>query len=428
MLQANLTSTSHVESEVSQATAALLAKWLKYAASIESEVIQVRRHFHRHPELSFEEVETANFVYMELLSAKIFDIERNVGNGHGIIARIHGAKAGPTIALRADMDALPIAEETDLLFKSENPGVMHACGHDIHTATLLGVAKVIQAHRDEFAGTVVFIFQHAEEKKPGGAKAIVDAGYMQDVDAVFGLHVDPSKPAGTVGYGLDYGSAASDAFEINIQGQGGHASSPHKAIDSVVIAAETIANLQTLVSRVANPVDPLVVTVASVDAGMGAPNIIADKAKIVGTIRSTSAEGRATIKAHFLQIAEMTAAMHGGSASVTYDEGYPAIQNTTSIVKELIAAIDYAAVFTDIIENTAATGAMMNGEDFAYYLEDTAGAYFTVGCDFLEKAKQGQASYPLHNSKFVANEDCILNGMSLFLVILSQYLKAVPHD
>lgn len=428
MLKADLASTSRIESEVSQATAALLAKWLKHAASIESDVVQVRRHLHKNPELSFEEVATANFVYMELLSAKIFDIDRNVGDGYGIVARVHGSKPGPTIALRADMDALPITEETDLPFASENTGAMHACGHDIHTATLLGVAQVIQAHRDEFAGTVVFIFQHAEEKKPGGAKAIVDAGYLAGVDAVFGLHIDPSKEAGTVGYSLGYGSAASDAFEIKIQGRGGHASSPHTAIDSVVIAAETIANLQTLVSRVSNPIEPLVVTVAGVDAGMGAPNIIADTATLVGTVRSSSPEGRVTIKNQFIQIAEMTAAMHGGSASVDYEEGYPAIQNTASIVTDLVAAIDYSAVFTDVIENTAATGAMMNGEDFAYYLEDTPGAFFTIGCDFLEKDKQGQASYPLHNSRFVANEACILNAMSLFLVTLSQYLKVVPHD
>lgn len=428
MLKADIASTSRIESEVSQATAALLAKWLKHAASIESDVVQVRRHLHKNPELSFEEVATANFVYMELLSAKIFDIDRNVGDGYGIVARVHGSKPGPTIALRADMDALPITEETDLPFASENTGAMHACGHDIHTATLLGVAQVIQAHRDEFAGTVVFIFQHAEEKKPGGAKAIVDAGYLAGVDAVFGLHIDPSKEAGTAGYSLGYGSAASDAFEIKIQGRGGHASSPHTAIDSVVIAAETIANLQTLVSRVSNPIEPLVVTVAGVDAGMGAPNIIADTATLVGTVRSSSPEGRVTIKNQFIQIAEMTAAMHGGSASVDYEEGYPAIQNTASIVTDLVAAIDYSAVFTDVIENTAATGAMMNGEDFAYYLEDTPGAFFTIGCDFLEKDKQGQASYPLHNSRFVANEACILNAMSLFLVTLSQYLKVVPHD
>lgn len=428
MLKADIASTSRIESEVSQATAALLAKWLKHAASIESDVVQVRRHLHKNPELSFEEVATANFVYMELLSAKIFDIDRNVGDGYGIVARVHGSKPGPTIALRADMDALPITEETDLPFASENTGAMHACGHDIHTATLLGVAQVIQAHRDEFAGTVVFIFQHAEEKKPGGAKAIVDAGYLAGVDAVFGLHIDPSKEAGTVGYSLGYGSAASDAFEIKIQGRGGHASSPHTAIDSVVIAAETIANLQTLVSRVSNPIEPLVVTVAGVDAGMGAPNIIADTATLVGTVRSSSPEGRVTIKNQFIQIAEMTAAMHGGSASVDYEEGYPAIQNTASIVTDLVAAIDYSAVFTDVIENTAATGAMMNGEDFACYLEDTPGAFFTIGCDFLGKDKQGQASYPLHNSRFVANEACILNAMSLFLVTLSQYLKVVPHD
>ncbi|OFU53249.1 M20 family metallopeptidase [Aerococcus sp. HMSC10H05] len=428
MLRADLTSISQIENEVSQATAALLAKWLKYAASIESEVIQVRRHLHRHPELSFEESETANFIYMELLSAKIFDIERNVGGGYGIVARIKGAQPGPTIALRADIDALPIMEEADVPFKSENPGVMHACGNDIHTASLLGVAQVIQAHRDEFAGTVVFIFQHAEEKKPGGAKAIVEAGYLKDVDMVFGLHVDPSKSAGVVGYSLAYGSAASDAFEIKIQGRGGHASSPHTTIDSVVIAAETITNLQTLVSRVANPIEPLVVTVAGVEAGMGAPNIIADTATIVGTVRSSSPTGRATIRKQLIQIAEMTAAMHGGTATVDYDEGYPAIQNTTSIVTDLVSAIDSSAIFTDLIENTAATGAMMNGEDFAYYLEDTKGAYFTVGCDFLEKDKQGRASYPLHNGKFVANEACMLNAMSLFLVILSQYLKVVPHD
>lgn len=404
----------------------VLATWLTDAKAIEKEIIAIRRHLHRHPELSFEESDTANFVYMELLSAKIFDIEQNVGGGHGIVAKIHGQQPGPTIALRADMDALPIQEETDLAFKSENPGVMHACGHDIHTAVLLGVARVIQAHREDFAGTVVLIFQHAEEVHPGGAKSIVEAGVLDEVDFVFGLHVNPHHSADTVGYALTYGSAATDRFTIDIQGKGGHASAPHTTIDSVVIAAETITNLQTLVSRVSNPLDPVLVTVAGVDAGMGAPNIIADTAKIIGTVRSSSLEGRDKVKRGLHQIAEMTAEMNGGSASVNYANGYPALLNTQAIVEESVAAFETAGIFENIVEMNAESGAIMNGEDFAYYLQAVKGAYFNVGVG--PDAEDDTAVYPLHNGRFVANEDGILTAMSVFLVTLSQYLKVVPHD
>jgi amidohydrolase len=427
MLQTERAISDAITSVTDEKVSAILAKWLDHAASLEEETITIRRHLHRHPELSFEEKATANFVYLELLSAKIFDIQRNVGSGYGIVAKIHGAAPGPTIALRADMDALPIDEETDLAFKSETPGVMHACGHDIHTAALLGVAQVLQANRADFAGTVILIFQHAEEVKPGGAKSIVEAGHLDDADLVFGIHVNPSQAVGTVGYSLKYGSAASDTFVIDIQGSGGHASSPHTTVDSVVVAAETITNLQTLVSRLSNPMDPMVVTVSSVDAGGGATNIIADTARIVGTVRSSSAKGREKVKEHLIQIAKMTAIMNGAEASVDYHDGYPAIVNSKSVVEASLVAIEASGVFTQTIESNAANGAMMNGEDFAYYLQKVPGAYFTVGVG--PDASDGPvATYPLHNSHFVANEAGILSAMKLFLVVLSKHLKVVPHD
>jgi len=255
--------------------------WIDDANWVEADVIRARRYLHRHPELSFQEQATSDYIYNKLVGYGIPDIQHSVGNGHSVIARIEGVTdKGPTIALRADMDALPIEEETDLPFKSVHSGKMHACGHDAHTAILLGVANLMQHKKNEFHGTIVFIFQHGEEVKPGGAKSIMESGCLDDVDEIYGLHVDPQLNIGEMSYSYDYSSASSDSIQIAVQGKGGHASRPQEAVDSVIIAAEIITNLQTLISRNVDPFKPAVLTFGSVQAGGTAKNIIADQALI----------------------------------------------------------------------------------------------------------------------------------------------------
>lgn len=398
--------------------------WLDEVKAVEPDVIEMRRYLHQHPELSFAEYKTADYIYKQLCSFGVEDIQRNVGNGLGIVARIHGAKPGPVIALRADFDALPIHEETDLPFKSQNEGVMHACGHDAHTAMLLGVAQIMNQHKNNFAGSVVCIFQNAEETKPGGAKSMIEDGALEDVDVIYGIHVVPEHEVGNVGYSMSYGSAASDTIEINVQGRGGHASRPHEAIDSVVIASEIITNLQSIVSRFVDPIDPAVLTFSSVAAGGGtAPNIIADQAKIKGTVRTFSEETRQTIKRKFKQMTQAIVEMNDGSVEVNYYDGYPALLNNRELVKNIVDRIQSAQLFNEVLEIGPMNGAAMIGEDFAYYLQKVPGAFLNIG---VKNPGESEA-YPLHHPKFNLAEEALSKGMELYLFLLMQHLNEVTE-
>ena len=224
-----------------------------------ADVVAWRRHLHQNPELSFQETETAAFVAEKLRSFGL-EVKTNVG-GNGVIAVLKGKAPGKTIAFRADIDALPIDDEKDVPYKSTRPGVMHACGHDGHTAALLGTARVLSDYRDHFNGSIVFIFQHAEELPPGGAKEIVKAGVLDDVDAVFGAHLASELPVGTVAVGSGYQMAAVDRFELTVIGRGGHGAKPHEAIDSIVVGSEIVHALQKIVSRRIDPLESAVVTV-----------------------------------------------------------------------------------------------------------------------------------------------------------------------
>lgn len=392
--------------------------WLNDAQWLEADVIRIRRHLHQYPELSFQETATSDYIYQKLISYGITDIERHVGNGFGLIASVQGQGGpGPVIALRADMDALPITEETDYLYRSKLPGNMHACGHDGHTAILLGVAHLVQRKKAEFRGTVVFIFQHGEEVKPGGAKSILASGFLDNVDEIYGLHVEPQLAVGQMSYSMDYGSAASDSIQIAIQGLSGHASRPQEAIDSVIIASEIITNLQTLVSRTVDPFKPAVLTFGSVQAGGTAKNIIADQAMIYGTIRTFSEEVRLHLKRKLIQMVEAIVSMNDGEVVVTYQDGYPALLNTPELVTESVQVIKEAEIFDRLFELSPT----LIGEDFAYYLQEIPGAFFHLGV-----SDQGsQSNYPLHHPKFSMNEASLLKGVELFLAILMNKLEAV---
>jgi amidohydrolase len=356
------------------------------------EMVAIRRYLHQHPELSFQEKETAKYIvsFYEKLD---IEVKGNVG-GNGVVARVYGKKPGKTVALRADFDALPIQDEKDVPYKSTVPGVMHACGHDGHTATLLMLAKSINELRDELEGTYVFIHQHAEEYAPGGAKSMIEDGCLDGVDVIFGTHLWAGEPTGKIQYRTGPIMAAADRFEIEIQGKGGHGAQPHKTKDAIVTASQLVLNLQQIVSRKVNPVESAVVTVASFTAE-NAFNVIADKAKLVGTVRTFNEEVRSYIEAEMERVVHGTCYLSDSSYQYKYFRGYPAVVNHANETNFLIqCAKDVPEV--NIIEESEP---QMGGEDFAYYLEKVPGTFFFTGAKPLNSE-----GYPHHHPKFDIDE------------------------
>ncbi|MFD2729673.1 M20 metallopeptidase family protein [Enterococcus camelliae] len=373
-----------------------------------------RRHLHAFPELSFQEEQTRAFIQEKLLSYGYTDIQTEVGGG-GILATLDTGKPGPTIALRADFDALPIHEETELPFKSKNDGVMHACGHDVHTATLLSVAQAVSELDSYLTGKLIFIFQHAEELPPGGAIAIMESGALDEVDAIFGLHIQGGTvDAGKVYVHPGYMMAAADSFEIQIQGKGGHGSAPNTTVDATVVAAYLIQELQTIVSRRKDPIKSGVLSVTAFHAGEGADNIIADKAFLKGTVRTFEKEVQEQFKAGIVEITEHITAAHGATATVSYKCGYPSVYNypeETNLVEKL-----FIEQFGK--ENVVTIQPTMGGEDFAYYLQKIPGTFFNVPAGIAEQ----EVNYPHHHPKFTADEASLLIGAKAFLSIIQHYL------
>lgn len=390
------------------------AAWEKELEENYQETVSIRRHLHQYPEPSFEEKETAAFIVAQLRTYGITDIKENVGNGYGIVARIKGAQPGPTIAFRADFDALRIQEENDIAYKSQNPGVMHACGHDSHTATLLSVAKVLANHRENLSGNLVLLHQNAEEVLPGGAKSMVEAGAMEGVDYVFGQHVQSSVPAGKVAYVKGYAMAAADFFEIHIQGKGGHGAYPHDTIDSVIIATKIVEALQTLVSRAINPLHPAVVTVSTVQAGGQANNIIADTAVIRGTVRTYQEEARSTIQREMEVMATSIAGMYHGTSELVYTRGYDSVYNHPKETERFVEVMKEKFGEEEVLEREASMG----GEDFGYFLQVRPGTFFNVGGGNPEIG----ADYPHHHPRFNIDERAMLQAGKAFLAIAEDYL------
>ena len=374
------------------------------------EMVELRRHLHMHPELSFHEDRTPAKIadYLESLG-----IEGRTGvGGRGVVGVLEGARPGKSIALRADFDALPIQEENDLPYASQVPGVMHACGHDVHTATLLAVAKVLSEVRDELAGRVVFIHQFAEELAPGGAKPMIEDGCLDEVDAIYGAHVWPSLPLGKVGFRTGHAMAAADTFEVTINGRGGHGAMPHFTVDPLVTASQLVINLQQIVSRNIDPLSPAVVTVGSLQGG-SAFNVIPDTACLKGTVRTFDEVVRRDVETAIARIAEGTCAAAGAKASFNYERGYPAVWNhraETDTVERLAREL-----FGDdaVIE----FGPVMGGEDFAYYLERVPGTFFFVGGGNEELGM----NFPLHHPRFNVDERSMLVGGRLFLAAVLDY-------
>ncbi|MDY7044908.1 amidohydrolase [Virgibacillus sp. M23] len=357
-----------------------------------SEMVHIRRHLHQYPEVSFQETKTAAFIanyYNELG----IPCDTNVG-GNGVIATLKGKKAGKTIALRADFDALPIQDEKDVPYKSKVDGVMHACGHDGHTATLLILAKVMKEYQDQLPGTIVFLHQHAEEYAPGGAKPIIESGAIDHVDAVFGTHLWATTPVGVLQTSKQAFMAGTDRFEIIIQGKGGHGAYPHETKDAIVIGSHLITQLQQIVSRRVDPLDTAVVTVGVFEAGE-AFNVIADKAKIVGTVRYINPELQDKIIEDMKCIINGVCISSEATYSFNYVKGYPPLINHA---KEAELVLRIAEKDVEDIYKAEEINPSMAGEDFAYYLMEKPGAFFFTG------AQKHADPYPHHHPKFDIDE------------------------
>lgn len=362
-----------------------------------NEMVEIRRYLHQHPELSFQEFQTAKYIkaFYEELG---IEVRGNVG-GNGIVAKVHGAKPGKTVALRADFDALPIQDEKDIPYKSLVPGVMHACGHDGHTASLLVLAKALNEMKESLKGTYVLIHQHAEEYAPGGAKSMIDDGCLDGVDAIFGTHLWATSPTGTIQYRIGPIMAAADRFEVMIQGQGGHGAQPHKTKDAIVAASQLVMNLQQIVSRRVSPIDPAVVSVGSFIAD-NAFNVIADKAKLIGTVRTFSEQTRDFIEAELEKVIQGTCLTNDCTHDYTYFRGYPAVVNHGPETEFLIECASHVPE-VKIIEKKEPD---MGGEDFAYYLQHVKGTFFFTGA----RPEGVTEAYPHHHPKFDFDEKAML--------------------
>lgn len=358
------------------------------------DMVIIRRHLHMNPELSFQEEKTAQYI-VDFYNNLGIDVQANVG-GNGVVARIKGGKPGKTVALRADFDALPIQDEKEVPYKSTVPGVMHACGHDAHTATLLQLAKAIHELHEDLAGEFVFIHQHAEELAPGGAISMIEDGCLDGVDVIFGTHLWSQTTAGTIEYLVGPTMAAADMFEITVQGAGGHGASPHQTKDAIVIGAQLVTNLQQIVSRRVDPVQSAVLSVGSFVAE-NAFNVIADTAKLRGTVRTFTPEIRDLMEHEIRRVIEGTALANNCTIQIDYKRGYPAVVNHEKETLYLKAIAEDILGESSVLE----TPPHMGGEDFAYYLEKVPGTFFFTGA-------KPENDYPHHHPKFDIDENAML--------------------
>lgn len=379
-----------------------------------SEMIEIRRHLHQHPELSFQEKNTARYIE-NFYQGKDVGIETNVGNGYGIVVTIKGGQAGKTVALRADFDALPIQEEADVPFKSQNDGVMHACGHDAHTAYLLVLADCLIQLKDELHGTIKIIHQHAEEAPPGGAKSIVEAGHLDDVDAVFGIHVLPIAPAGTIGYRSDYSFSGRSYFNLKIKARGGHGSSPHKANDAIVAGANFVTTVQTIVSRRLDPMETGVVTIGSFD-GKGVFNVIKDSIEIEGDIRYYNSETEQLIYKELKRIVNGIEVTFDVECELNYEVGYPPLYNDPELTDFVAETLLHAS--DPDIKEVIEVPKMTPSEDFAYYAEKVPSSFFFIGCT----PKGVDEPFFNHHPKFDIDEDALLVAAKSVGYVVTNYL------
>ena len=399
------------------AITAISASEIRTAAhALAEQMTADRRQLHMYPEIGFNEHGTSKYIADRLGQIGIAFTPGIATTG--LLGTIVGtAGSGKTVLLRADIDALPIEEQSDAIYKSRNPGLMHACGHDAHTSILLGAATVLQARRHEFTGTIKLVFQPAEECPPGGAIKMIEEGVMDNpkVDAAFGLHVTPQLETGYLGFRAGPCTAASDRFQIIIKGKGGHAARPNTTIDAVVIAAHVVVALQTLVSRETSPTLPAVVTVGVIRAG-DVGNVIPAEATIIGTVRSYDPDLRQQMSSRLPELAKGIARAMRADAEVTYTFGYPSLVNDETMT-ELARAVGRELVGADRIAEVEPT---LGGEDMSYFLQKAPGCFFRLGTG--NKARG--ITFGNHHPKFDVDEAALPIGAAAMAGMALRFLRS----
>lgn len=378
------------------------------AAAYENQLLETRHYLHANPELSFEEYKTAEYI-RENLTRMGIELQEGI-SGTSTVGILKGNEAGPCVAFRADIDALPVNENNDLPYKSKTPGIMHACGHDTHAACLLTLAEILSSHKELVKGTVKFIFQSAEEKLPGGAKQLCADGVMKDIDVIFGMHCSSGLPLGTIEVCHDVSSAAIGVYEITVHGKGGHGSSPHNALNPVPVACMIGNSLNQILAEKKNPAECGVLTVAYMNGGQY-PNIITDTVTMGGNVRTLDNKLIADVFDRINAISNGICQGYGLTCDVTTTVGYPATVNTpeyADVIEQSAKAMDY-----HVIEHETSLG----GEDFAYYVMEKPGAFFHVG---MADPERPITSTPHHNCNFILDE----RGLKIALEAeLAVYLK-----
>ncbi|MCC6360181.1 MAG: amidohydrolase [Phycisphaerales bacterium] len=375
------------------------------AREIDENLRTWRRHLHAHPELSGCEEQTARYI-AGALRAMGYEPQERINGTHGLMATLRVNDDAPVVALRADIDALPITEENTVEYASRNPGVMHACGHDAHAAMLLGAAKLLMAGKARLKRSVRLVFQPHEESFPGGAPDMIAGGALAGASSIFGIHISSMLPTGQVGTRVGPFMAAVNGLKIRIIGKGGHAAMPDLAIDPVVTAANVIVALQTIVSRTVTPSEPAVVTVTQIHAGT-ADNVIPNEVELGGTIRTFSSQVRTTVCRRVKEIAESVAAAHGAKAVVDTRDGYPVLVNDRQTTDAALAAARDIGFNDDRIVALAPIG---GGEDFAYYAEKIPASFVFLGA----ASEARECVYPHHHPRFNVDEDALAHGAALY--------------
>ncbi len=381
------------------------------ARALRDELVAIRRDIHRHPELGMEEVRTAGIAadYLEKLG---IEVQRAVGGTTAVVGLLRGARPGKTVALRADMDALPIKDQKDVDYKSTVDGKMHACGHDGHTAMLMGTAKVLAGLRGELSGNVKFLFQPAEEG-PGGAEPMVKAGVMRGVDGVFGAHLFSDLPVGQIGVRSGPASAAASSFQLKIKGHGGHAAHPNQGVDAIALTGQVITALQTIVSRETDPVEPAVLTIGTINGGYRR-NVICDEVTMTGTIRTLDPALHERVPRRMEAIVKgITESMRGGyELQVRF--GYPSVVNAPEMA-EICSGAATAVVGAG---NVIIVPPTMGAEDFSYFAREVPGMFFRVGGNNAAKG----LIYPGHHSKYDFDEDALPIGVAVMALSALEFL------
>ena len=391
----------------------MLAEIKNKVKEISEELVSWRRDFHRHPELGFEELRTSAVIreFLESLGLQVQACAKT-----GLRAVLAGKPGGQTVALRADMDALPLEEQGDKEYISQNPGVTHACGHDGHMAIIMGAAKILSQMKDRFSGKVVFLFQPSEERIPGGAKLMIEEGALEGVDAIFGLHLWQNLATGIVGVVKGPMMAQPDAFSITIKGKGGHGSMPQQTVDPILVASQLVVNVQSIVSRSIDPLKPVVVSFGTIKGGT-IYNIIPEKVTLTGTVRSFDADVQKLTEQRLRKITQKTCETYGATAEFKYDIGYASLVNDAGMV-DFIEKITAKTLGKERIKHIEP---VMGGEDFAYYLKKVPGAFLFFGMG-------DGTQYPHHHPGFDIDEKALPEAAYLMTALaLEGSSLHIPH-